>query len=197
MQTGLEWIPTDWFTLIFQWDWPMKKLSNRDINDAVSVWNTHRIRPTRNVGQSGKPCIVLFTRIRRYQRLFNAGRSGYSWDLQKQKLVQPDPSRWHRHAPFVQASKGGDRAKLPRECRRSLRFIWNSTSSCKLGNIICRKHNNLEPVTFEWTLFSVIKLMRLIYNVNTKWYCEKKCSELYMAKKNPYFGVVFFGKKNK
>ena len=33
-------------------------IKQRDINDAVSVWNTHRIRPTRNDGQSGKPCIL-------------------------------------------------------------------------------------------------------------------------------------------
>ncbi|XP_078315814.1 uncharacterized protein LOC111130525 [Crassostrea virginica] len=30
----------------------------KDIDDAVSVWNTHRIRPTRNGGPSGKPCIL-------------------------------------------------------------------------------------------------------------------------------------------
>ena len=30
----------------------------RDINDAVSVWNTHHIRPTRNGGPSDKPCIL-------------------------------------------------------------------------------------------------------------------------------------------
>ena len=35
-----------------------ESIIQRDINDTVSVWNTHRIRPTRNDGQSGKPCIL-------------------------------------------------------------------------------------------------------------------------------------------
>lgn len=34
----------------------------KDINEAISVWNSHSIRPTRNSnGPAGKPCILYTT----------------------------------------------------------------------------------------------------------------------------------------
>ena len=46
------------YSTLFKLKYVLFIFIQKDIDDAVSVWNTHRIRPTRNGGPSGKPCIL-------------------------------------------------------------------------------------------------------------------------------------------
>ena len=151
----------------------------RDIDDAVSVWNVHRIRPTRKGGPSGKPCIL-------YCLPELEGTKDYSTQ------VDPDILGICRNRSLFYQNHPGDTDML--HLFKLLKYeneLRNVDEACDLNQtlrhlanyeIICRKHNNLWHVTFELTPFPVIKLMRLIFNVNTKWNCEIKCSELFMAK---------------
>ena len=162
--------------------------TQRDIDDAVSVWNTHRIRPTRNGGPSGKPCIL-------YCLPELEGTKDYSTQ------VDPDILGICRNRSLFNQNHPGDTDmlhlfKLLKEgtelsCPGNAEEAWDLYETLRhLANyeihIIWRKHNNLWPVTFEWSPFSVIKLMRLTLSE-----IVKRNAQNCTWQKKSYFGVVF------